>query len=189
MARIRELTQKDIPETVQILAASEPVFRKSQGHEDVQKLLQSAVGRGIIYVAEEESQVAAVVYFIPEPIFAHGGYIRFLAVRPEMRRRGIGRQLMGFVERKIFGQASNAYMSVSVSNESARIFSEKLGYAKVGEVPDLLDDGDFEWILRKKAKLDARRYPRNSTPSDPTPTRTSAKIPGNQTTFPRQTED
>src|SRR4030095_7959291 len=70
MARIRELTQKDIPETVQILAASEPVFKKGEGREDVQKLLQSAIGRGIIYVAEEESQVAAVVYFIPEPIFA-----------------------------------------------------------------------------------------------------------------------
>src|SRR5262245_24508177 len=61
MARIRELTQKDIPETVQILAASEPVFKKGEGREDVQKLLQSAVGRGVIYIAEEESQVAAVV--------------------------------------------------------------------------------------------------------------------------------
>src|SRR4029450_4614250 len=108
MARIRELTQKDIPETVQILAAGEPVFRKGEGHEDVQKLLQSAIGRGTIYVAEEESQVAAVVYFIPEPIFAHGGYVRFLAVRPEMRRRGTGRHLMGLGERKTCSRAVNA---------------------------------------------------------------------------------
>jgi [ribosomal protein S18]-alanine N-acetyltransferase len=186
MARIRELTQKDIPETVQILAASEPIFKKGEGREDVQKLLQSAIGRGIIYIAEEESQVAAVVYFIPEPIFAHGGYVRFLAVRPEMRRRGIGRQLMGFVERKIFSQTSNAYLSVSLSNESARRFCEKLGYEKVGEVPDLLDDGDKEWILRKKARSDARRYPRNSSPPE---TRTSPKVPRSQATFPRQTED
>jgi len=177
MARIRELTQKDIPETIQILAAGEPVFRKGEGHEDVQKLLQSAIGRGTIYVAEEESQVAAVVYFIPEPIFAHGGYVRFLAVRPEMRRRGIGRQLMGFVERKIFSQASNAYLSVSRSNEAARIFCEKLGYVKVGEVPDLQDDGDLECILRKKARPDARRYPRNTTSSGAADSRDS-KIPG-----------
>jgi ribosomal protein S18 acetylase RimI-like enzyme len=189
MARIRELTQKDIPETVQILAASEPVFRKGEEREDVQKLLQSAIGRAIVYVAEEESQVAAVVYFIPEPIFAHGGYIRFLAVRPELRRRGIGRQLMGFVERKIFSQSSNAYVSVSLSNESARRFCEKLGYEKIGEVPDLLDDGDKEWILRKKARSDARRYPRSSPPPDPAHARTSPKVPRSQSTFPRQTED
>lgn len=163
MAKIRELVLADVPKAAEILAGSEPWVTACETRQNFEQLLQSSVGQGVLYVAEEQSNLAALVYFYSEPIFLLGGYIRFLAVRSEMRRRGIGRQLMGFVERKVFGRASNIYVCVSSFNEPARRFFEKLGYSKVGEVSDLIVAGQSEWIFRKADTGAARQRPHASS--------------------------
>ena len=149
MARIRELNQDDVPRVAEILAQSQPWASAGDSVQDLEKLLLPSRGWGEQYVAESDGTPAGVVGFISEPVFARGGCVLFLAVRDEMRRRGIGRQLMGFVERKIFTQSSNIYVSVSSCNRPACCFFERLGYLKVGEIPDLLVPGTSEWILRK----------------------------------------
>lgn len=160
MAKIRELVHADIRRGAEILASSEPWTTADEDQESLEQLLLPAVGRGVLYGAEEDSSLAALVYFFSEPVFAMGGLIRFLVVRADMRRRGIGRQLMGFVERKVFDRSSNIYVCVSSFNEPALRFFEKLGYRKVGEVSDLIVAGHSEWILRKADTGSSRRRAR-----------------------------
>ena len=157
MARIRELLQSDVPRVAEILTQSPPWALTGESVQEIEKLLLASLGRGGQFVAEADGEPAGVVGFISEPIFARGGCVCFLAVRDEMRRRGIGRQLMGFVERKIFSQSPNIYLSISPSNEPARRFFERLGYVKVGEIPDLFAPGTVEWILRKSIPKSPRR--------------------------------
>ncbi len=159
MARIREITDKDISLSVEILVHSDPWEMKGCSPEDLHRQLESALGRGDTYIAEEDSVPTGIACFIPDPVIADGGCVRFIAVRPDKRRHGIGRQLMGFVERKVFGRSQNIFVSIGAGNEPARRFFEKLGYQKVGEVPDAQGSGPSEWILRKSGagKRDYRR--------------------------------
>jgi ribosomal protein S18 acetylase RimI-like enzyme len=152
MARIREIMEKDVTLGAEILATSEPWVSRGETRENVSRILGCAVGRGNTFVAEEDSLPAGLACFVPDPIIAGGGCLRFIAVRSEKRRQGIGRQLMGFVERKVFSKSPNIYVSVSPANVPALRFFEKLGYQKVGEVADLYVAGEPEWILRKPWK-------------------------------------
>lgn len=155
MARIRELIEIDLPEALDILSHSDP--RLEQNREEITRTLHLALGRGLLYGAEEESHLAGFVYFLAEPILGHGGYIRFLAVHPEKQRRGIGRQLMGYVERRVFGRASSIYVCILETNRPAQEFYERLGYSKVGELTGLNGGEHREWILGKAGTAAPRR--------------------------------
>jgi ribosomal protein S18 acetylase RimI-like enzyme len=159
MARIREITDKDVTQTAELLDGSDPWVSRGYSREDLRRLLASAIGRGDTFIAEEDSEPTGVACFIPDPVIAGGGCVRFIAVRTDKRRHGIGRQLMGFVERKVFSRSQNIFVSIGAGNETARRFFERLGYQKVGEVPDPSGSGPSEFILRKpgSAKRDYRR--------------------------------
>jgi ribosomal protein S18 acetylase RimI-like enzyme len=149
MARIREITEKDIPSGAEILAQSEPWISRGETGEALARTLGDTIGHGHTFVAEEDLLPAALACFVPDPVIAGGGCLRFIAVRLDKRRRGIGRQLMGFVERKVFSKSPNLYVSISSTNEVAQRFFERLGYRKVGEIPDVYAAGQTEYILRK----------------------------------------
>lgn len=89
--------------------------------------------------------------------FCHGtpaGAIKLLAVRPSHRRRGIGSQLLGEVERRLSAPRYRVCESVpnylvpglDVRYTEALVFFERHGYAKFGECYNLrceLADRDF----------------------------------------------
>jgi GNAT superfamily N-acetyltransferase len=156
MARIREITDKDIPEGARIMVQSEPWRSRGANEESLRRLLEASLGRGDTFVAEEESLPAGLACFIPEPVIAEGGCVRFIVVREDKRRRGIGRQLMGFVERKVFSRSASVFVSIPAGSEAARRFFERLGYEKVGEVPASAGEPPTEWILRKAWKARAQ---------------------------------
>src|SRR5213593_295088 len=133
MARIRELTRADIPSVVDLLAGES--FRGSDDPAGSwRRFAELSLGRDILYLAEEDSVVSGLVCFYPEPIFANGGYVRFLFVRPDMRRRGIGRQLLGFVERKVLRKTPDMYFCVPSDNETGIKFLQTMGYIKDSEI-------------------------------------------------------
>lgn len=95
---------------------------------------------------------AGFVIFTPEPVFARGGYLRALAVAPDMRRLGLGKALLSFAEERIARKAANLYLCVSSFNRQAQAFYTSRGYAKVGAIPDLIQCGASEFIYRKQLK-------------------------------------
>lgn len=145
MAKIREFAHGDLPEALHILSQSQLWVADPA-------VAEAALREGNSYIAEEGSVPVGVVSFVADPVFAAGGCLRFVAVHPEKRRRGIGRQLMGFVERKVFARSPNLYISCPCASEPAFHFFQKLGYRKVGEIPDFTAPGQIEWILQKTSR-------------------------------------
>jgi ribosomal protein S18 acetylase RimI-like enzyme len=77
------------------------------------------------------------------------GYVQTIAVHPDWRCRGIGTQMMQFAEERIFRQSPNAFLCVSSFNQHAQKLYERLGYQRVGELPDFLVPGVSEILMRK----------------------------------------
>ena len=142
---------------VEMISTSEPWASRHETPEEFRQWLEQSVGQ--IFIAESDEQPAGLVAFIPGPVLANGGCIQLLVVRGDSRREGIGRQLMGFAERKVARQGANIYASVPGTSTAAQQFFERLGYEKVGEVPDLAKPGEAEWLLRKKLSSSGDRRP------------------------------
>ena len=109
------------------------------------------------YIAAKQAYVcmaggvpAGFVIFTPDPVFARGGYLRAIAVAPDMRKLGIGKALLSFAEERTARKASNLYLCASSFNRSAQRFYENLGYTKVGTIPGLIREDASEYIYWKQ---------------------------------------
>jgi len=80
---------------------------------------------------------------------AFTGYIQTICLAPEYRRRGLGREMVAWAERRIFAVSPNVFLCVSSFNHDARRLYERLGYQVVGELTDYLVAGHSEILMRK----------------------------------------
>ncbi|MDB4983816.1 MAG: putative N-acetyltransferase [Myxococcales bacterium] len=81
--------------------------------------------------------------------FLLGGFVSLLAVRPEAAGHGVGRALMDHVAAMVFRERSWLFVSCDSANPGALAFYKKLGFARVGRLPDLIKPGRVEVLLRK----------------------------------------
>ncbi|MGQ0549222.1 MAG: GNAT family N-acetyltransferase [Armatimonadota bacterium] len=100
-------------------------------------------------VARQGKQVLGFIWFRLEGTFHHSGYVRWIAVSPHARARGVGRRLMRYAEDRIFRKGPNVFLLVSAFNRGAQAFYRRLGYAQVGAIPDYLVPGITERLFRK----------------------------------------
>jgi [ribosomal protein S18]-alanine N-acetyltransferase len=77
------------------------------------------------------------------------GYIQSVCVAPEWRSKGIGSQLMSFLEQRILSETPNVFICVSSFNKGAQKLYERLGYEVIGELKDYIIPGHSEILLRK----------------------------------------
>jgi len=100
-----------------------------------------------VFVAEFGGKIVGVLVLHLGGSF--DGYIQLIAVFPEFQSRGFGSQLIRFAEETIFRQSKNVFLCVSSFNDRAQKFYERLGYRRVGELPDFLVAGQAEILMRK----------------------------------------
>ena len=100
-----------------------------------------------VFVAESDGQIIGVLVLHLGGSF--DGYIQLIAVFPEFQSRGFGSQIVRFAEEKIFCQSKNVFLCVSAFNNRAQKFYGRLGYRRVGELPDFLVAGQAEILMRK----------------------------------------
>lgn len=100
-----------------------------------------------VYVATTRDEIVGFIVLLMHGAFV--GYIQSVCVTPGWRGRGIGTELMGFAERRIFSEAPNVFICVSSFNEGAQRLYERLGYEVVGELEDYIVPGHSELLLRK----------------------------------------
>lgn len=122
--------------------------------EDADLLLRSTLdqlhagtlGEGhFAFVLESDGQARGWVYFSDNPR-ANGVWdLWWIGVDPACRGRGIGAQLMAFVEAYARDRGARL-LQVETSDTDAlastRAFYTRLGYATCGRVPDYYADGD-----------------------------------------------
>ncbi len=100
-----------------------------------------------------------------------GGFIALLAVRPESSGQGLGRALVERVAARTFATRRWLYVSCDGNNAAALRFYRKLGFSRVGRLPDLVREGRTEILLRKPAPSTGNKT--GAKPVTKTPTATA----------------
>ncbi len=113
-------------------------------------LRRRAVAGGV-RVAVQGTGRAAVVrgIVVVQPDVLLGDFIALLAVRPEHAGQGLGRALVEDTAARTFRRRRWLYTSSDAGNVTAARFYRRLGFARVGRLPDLVQRGSTEVLWRR----------------------------------------
>lgn len=158
MVRVRRMQAQDVDVCAR-LVAGDPLWRRYRVTvAGARRSLKTALSRrsrpgnrpaGDIAVAVEGRRVLGFVWFRVEGTFHHSGYVRWIAVTPASRSRGVGERLMRHAESRIFRGGPNVFLTVSDFNTRAQAFYRRLGYERVGALADYVVPGITEYLYRK----------------------------------------
>ncbi len=128
------------------------------------RYLARKAGTRNVWIARTTAKAAPSGVVVADDGFLLGGFIALLAVRPEASGKGVGRALVERVAAEVFGTRRWLFVSCDGNNHAALRFYRKLGFSRVGRLPDLVRPGNVEILLRKPS----------ATP--PTPARAESAI-------------
>ncbi|HEY5627512.1 MAG TPA: GNAT family N-acetyltransferase [Nitrospira sp.] len=144
---IRPMEPNDRNAVIELLTESEPWKTLGYGQEDWGKLFSPTPHGRESIVVDREGTVAAIA--IVRQKFLLGDYLELLGVADSARGKGIGRELLTYVETLVFQRTKNLFACVSDFNMGAREFYKKQGYKEIGPMPNFLIPGSAEILLRK----------------------------------------
>jgi GNAT superfamily N-acetyltransferase len=119
-------------------------------HEEAQAAFAAVAddvehGRRILLAAFVDGELVGTVqvHLAVQPNSPHRGEIAQLLVRRSARRRGIAQRLMAEAEREALAEARTLLVLDTVTGDDAERLYERLGWTKVGVIPDyaLYPDG------------------------------------------------
>ena len=107
-------------------------------------------GEGHVWLLADDGRGAG--YLAPEAAGPGVWNLLFLGVLPEARRQGVARALVADVERQLRAQGARMLL-IDTSTEppmtAARALYERLGYERVGLIPDYWGPGDDKLTFRR----------------------------------------
>lgn len=145
-----------------MMCSTEPWTTLGRTHDECLAVVSDPARE--VWVAHEGGRVAG--FAIVDMGGAFVGYLKIICVGAEFRGRGVGTELMHFIEERIFRDSPNVFLCVSSFNPRAKKLYESLGYEIVGEMPDYLVRGASEFLMRKSiAPMDEFRKRKRVVPS------------------------
>jgi ribosomal protein S18 acetylase RimI-like enzyme len=111
-------------------------------------LARKARAGGVLVTRPTPRAAPAAVAVVDDGVLL-GGFIALLAVRPEAAGQGLGAALVGEVRRRVGRKRRWLYVSCDGKNLAALRFYRKLGFMRVGRLPDLVRPGRIEILLRQ----------------------------------------
>jgi len=79
-----------------------------------------------------------------------GPYLQLLAIMPAHQNRGIGANILAWLEAEARDHYRNLWLCVSAFNVAAHRFYHRHGFESVATLASLLRDGDDELLMRKR---------------------------------------
>jgi ribosomal-protein-alanine N-acetyltransferase len=146
--RLRAFEAGDLPELLRLDARCFPPLI-SYSRAELQYFVRHP--RSTTTVAESNGQIAGfcVVDWKLEAGRKVGHFIT-IDVAPELRRNGLGRQLMQVGERDLAAMGCVAItLEVATNNQGAQTFYEHLDYQQTGRIPGYYADGTDALVMRK----------------------------------------
>jgi len=138
-------TQKEAVSCAEMMASSEPWITIGRDYDSSLTSITSPSKE--VYLAVDGAEIKGFVILVFEGVIV--GYIQSICISPKFRRRGIGNQLISFAETRMFTEFPNVFIFASSFNRGAQKLYRKLGYKKVGEIPDFIIPGESEILFRK----------------------------------------
>jgi ribosomal protein S18 acetylase RimI-like enzyme len=103
-----------------------------------------------VWVARETGRGKAPLgLVVVQDGFLLGCFVSLLAVRPDSAGQGVGRALMEHVAARTFQNRAWLFVSCDAANPRALSFYKKLGFQRVGKLPDLIKPKRVELLLRR----------------------------------------
>jgi GNAT superfamily N-acetyltransferase len=123
-------------------------FSLADARKEYEAYVEDAeLGRRVLLAAFSDGSVVgtAQIVFAPHPNQPHRADVVRVLVRRSARRRGIARRLMERVESEALAEGKTLLVLDAVTGGDAERLYERLGWTKVGVIPDyaLYPDGRF----------------------------------------------
>ena len=152
---IREAGKEDLQACAEILADCLMWEKYERTLVDAAKFMEGEFYSGHhIWVYIESDTVIGFIGAIEQGMMSEFTYIRMLAVEKHHRGMGIGSQLLNYSEERMFSLSPLIFMMVPDFNVDAQRLYYRLGYKKVGEIPDYKKQGINEYLLLKRKALE-----------------------------------
>ena len=143
---IRRLEQTaDAEVCARMMADSEPWITLRRDYDASLKILTDPSRE--VYLAMVGDEIAGFTILTMHGAFV--GYLQSVCVAPQWRGKGIGSELMDYVEKRILSETPNVFICVSSFNERVQKLYERRGYEVVGELKNWIVPGHSEILLRK----------------------------------------
>ena len=143
---IRRLEHRaDAEICARMMADSEPWITLRRDYDASLKILTDPSRE--VYLAMVGDEIVAFIAINMQGAFV--GYLQSVCVVPRWRGKGIGSELMDYVEKRILSETHNVFICVSSFNERVQKLYKRRGYEIVGELKNWIVPGHSEILLRK----------------------------------------
>lgn len=146
---IRDVTTDDREWAARLMATSDPWITLGRNEASCRLVLQNP--EAIIFVAWFDDERAGFVLCHRRGVVG-SPYLATIAVAEPWRGRGVGQDLITFVEDHFRPSARHLFLCVSSFNPRARALYERVGFTQVGELPEYFIAGASEILMHKRLR-------------------------------------
>ncbi len=128
------------------LARMEPWLSLGYSAQRLSLWLGRMARAGRVRTLTTQGRVQGILVISPDVLL--GDFIALVAVQPFAANKGHGRALVESVARRTFAHRRWLYVSSDAANRTAAAFYRKLGFVRVGRLPDMVSTGHTEILWR-----------------------------------------
>ncbi len=152
MSEIRNVIKEDVQGLKEVLDSSE-LFPSQYLDDMISDYLNNAESEEIWFTGVSDGNIIGLGYCRPEK-FTDGTYnLLAIAVRKEFQGKGIGRDMMGFIEQQLREKSKRILIVETSSDPQYKLtkeFYEKRDYRQEATIQDFWKEGEDKVIFWKK---------------------------------------